>query len=210
MDTYKRNQVEEAIAECLTGTALPSPELKTRMKRLLEIDRGMGRTSRSHSPEAAHFAFYDEEAPGRGGEVWFSPYCAFALLTALRLQGHNWPQSFPVRVLRHIRQDLERQHTRILKQDPEDLFDQQKIMAEAREGQLAFDNSDPVLLVIVSDSREQPSEPTAFAVCRGMASVGRFVREQKARMWTSMELATPAHVLANNLKRTEPLKRGRS
>ena len=73
MNRYKRNQVEGAIAESLTGNTLPSPELKTRMKRVLEIDRDMGRNTRSHSPEEMDFAFYDDEAPGRGGRLaWLS------------------------------------------------------------------------------------------------------------------------------------------
>jgi hypothetical protein len=41
--SYKRNQVEEAIARIFfpTGEKPPS-ELRTRIKRLLELDRSMG------------------------------------------------------------------------------------------------------------------------------------------------------------------------
>ena len=42
---FKRNQIEAAIAFVLEpGSAKPSSEILTRIKRLLETDRGLGRT----------------------------------------------------------------------------------------------------------------------------------------------------------------------
>ena len=42
---FKRNQVEEAIANVLEpGSAKASPAMRTRLKRLLETDRSFGRT----------------------------------------------------------------------------------------------------------------------------------------------------------------------
>ena len=79
---FKRNQVEEAIALVFEpGSAKPTSELRTRLKRLLETDRGLDRNKRSADPERANFAFYSTDAPGRGVENWFSDYDAFALLT---------------------------------------------------------------------------------------------------------------------------------
>jgi hypothetical protein len=61
---FKRNQVEEAIAGVFErGSAKPSSETRTRLKRLLETDRGLGRNKRSADPERAHFAFYSTEGP---------------------------------------------------------------------------------------------------------------------------------------------------
>ncbi|HEX5864447.1 MAG TPA: hypothetical protein VF014_09370, partial [Casimicrobiaceae bacterium] len=58
--------LEEAIARVLeTGSALSS-EMRTRLRRLLEIDRGLGRIKRSTDAERANFAFYSSDAPGRG------------------------------------------------------------------------------------------------------------------------------------------------
>ncbi|HET7493049.1 MAG TPA: hypothetical protein VFK01_14350, partial [Bradyrhizobium sp.] len=55
---FKRNQVEEAIACVLEpGSAKPSSQMRTRLKRLLETDRGLGRSKRSRDPERANFAF---------------------------------------------------------------------------------------------------------------------------------------------------------
>jgi hypothetical protein len=93
----KRNQVEEAISRVLDpGSTKPSPQLRTRLKRLLDTDRALGRSKRASDPERATFAFYSGQAPGRGVEIWFSEYEAFALLTGLRLMqtaGHNVLQS---------------------------------------------------------------------------------------------------------------------
>ena len=127
---FKRNQVEEAIARVLEpGSAKPSSEMRTRLKRLLETDRGFGRNKRSADPERANFAFYSEDGPGRGVENWFSADEAFALLTGLRLMRHGWPQGFAVAVLRRVKPALEEQHARILKQDPVVLFDERLISA---------------------------------------------------------------------------------
>jgi hypothetical protein len=110
---FKRNQVEEAIACVLKpGSEKPSPEMRTRLKRLLVTDRAVGRSKRSPDPERANFAFSSIDAPGRGQENRFTEYEAFALLTGLRLMGHDWPQGLVVAALRRVKPDLERYHAR--------------------------------------------------------------------------------------------------
>ena len=60
---FKRNQVEEAIACVLEpGSAKPSSEMRTRLRRLLETDRALGRSKRSPDPERANFAFSGMDA----------------------------------------------------------------------------------------------------------------------------------------------------
>ena len=71
---FKRNQVEEAIALVLEpGSIGPSMELCTRIKRLLDTDRNLGRNKRSNDPEHANFAFYsvdaEEEVPRTGFRI---------------------------------------------------------------------------------------------------------------------------------------------
>src|SRR5437667_2173153 len=114
MSEYQRHQSEGAIAGALEPRSHdPTAELRTRLKRLLETDRALGRAPRSGNPERANHAFYSAEAPGSGVEVWFSEYEAFALLSGLRLMGHGWPQGFAVSVLRRVRPELEKEHARI-------------------------------------------------------------------------------------------------
>jgi hypothetical protein len=62
----------------------------------------------------------------------------------------SWPQGFAVATLRRLRLDLEKEHARILKQNPDELFDEQEIRKNAQPGDIAVDNTDPVFLTIVS------------------------------------------------------------
>jgi hypothetical protein len=212
MTLYKRNQIEEAIFRTWGAPAHLKSELRTRIKRLLDMDRGLTRRPQSHDPELAHYAFYSDDSPGRGVEVWFSDYEAFAIMTGLRLLEQGLPQRFPVGLLRRFRPELEGQHARILRQDPTELFDIEQIRRTARAGDLAFDNIDPVFLIIVSDRRASiGSDPRTLscAVCRGMKQVGVFLRQEGARSYSLHELATPAHKLHSELSQVHATKRGR-
>jgi hypothetical protein len=209
---YKRQQVEEAVARVVGGpSAKPSSELRSRLKRLLDTDRGVGRNVRSSDPEVANFAFYSSESPGKGVEVSFSSYEALALLVGLQLLEHGWPQSFAVAVLRRVRREFERQHVRFLNQDRKTLFDPDLIRQKARPGDLYVGNTDPVFLVIASGQEPTGSEsvPTV-SICRGTDEVAKFARKVAARSWTLLELVTSAHSLSTELSKVKARKRGRS
>jgi hypothetical protein len=203
---YKRNQVEEAISRAL-GSRLSS-EQRSQLRRLLETDRGLGRNKRSADPERANFAFYSVDGPGRGVENWFSDYEAFALLTGLRLMQHGWPQGLAVPVLRHVRPELEKEHARILRQDPGMLFDQEEIMRRAQPGGLVVRSTDPVFLVI--RRREGGAGPISSAVCRGPEELMGIIRDEVGIASMVFELTQPTHVLAFQLTKTKPSKRGRA
>jgi hypothetical protein len=215
MRVYKRNQVEQAISRVLEpGLESPTTELDTRIKRLLDTDRALGRLRRSSDPERANYAFYSAEPPGSGVEVWFSLYEAFALLNGLTLMRHGWPQGFAVSVMRRLRPELEAEHARILKQDVKDLFDKETIRRNAKPGDFAFDVTDPVLLVIVSRSGPVPHEqadPLACTVARGPKSAMEFWRAAPggSGVITMFEVAAIAHKLAGTLELIEPSRRGR-
>jgi hypothetical protein len=211
--SYKRNQVEEAIARIFDPNCeKPPSELRTRIKRLLELDRSIGRKLRSKNAEEANFGFFSEEAPGTGADILFSEYEAFALLNGLRIMGHRWPQGFAVSIMRRVRPDLEMQHARILRQPPEELFDQQTIRAGALEGAIAVDNTDPVFLTLASKAQHAPDEGQTAplsAVCRGFEKVREFSRDVGSSSVTMLEVATLAHRLRQELLKTEPRRRGR-
>jgi hypothetical protein len=214
MLAFKRNQVEEAISGVLEPhSEKPTSELRTRLKRLLDTDRALGRSPRSTDAEAANYAFYSDEAAGSGVEVWFSGYETFALLTGLRLMGHGWPQSFAVSVMRRVRPQLEKEHARILKQDVKKLFDQDEIRRNARPGNMALDNTDPVFLTIFSRQDSSNNRNVECSVRRGVKDAWDFVREKNDKLGagavTMFELATTAHHLSQELARTEPRRRGR-
>ena len=215
---FKRNQVEEAVAATLQRKEdLVTPDLRIRIKRLLDTDRTLGRDTGSDDPERASFAFYSGEPPGSGVEVWFSSYEAFALLMALRLLSHGWPQRTVVRIMRRVRPELEREHDRILSQDPRQLFDADEVRRRAYEGAVAVDNIDPVFLAIPTPEqphRPDPNEPDptiAFAVRRGQAELMKFILQDLpvGTATTIFELVNAAHRLEQCLAQTQPSKRGR-
>jgi hypothetical protein len=212
MTGYKRNQVEEAISDLLEPASLrPTQDLRTKLKRLLETDRALP------PPEGLNdvkYAFFTGDPPGRGVEIQFSTYEAFALLNGVRLMGHGWPQSLAVSVMRDVRPELEEQYKRILAHDPRWLFDQEAIRNAASAGGHAYDNRDPVLLTVVSAPGSSPGEATALfkcKICRGPAEAQKFfwdVSKGEGAV-TMFEVTTLVHRLAGKLANTEPRARGR-
>jgi hypothetical protein len=211
--SFKRNQVEEAIARVrVPNSQKPSSELRTRIKRLLELDRSRGRNLRSKDAEQANFAFFSEEAPGTGADISFSEYDAFALLNGLRIMEHGWPQGFAVSIMRRVRPELEREHARILRQDPDKLFDQEAIRLAGRPGDIAVSNTDPVYVTLGSTDQPASEERQAApfsAVCRGYGKASEFIREVGASSVTMFEVVTLAHRLHQALMKTKPRRRGR-
>jgi hypothetical protein len=211
--SYKRNQVEEAVARTFNPDCKkPSSELRTRIKRLLELDRSIGRKPRSKNAEEANFGFFSKEAPGTGADISYSEYEAFALLNGLRLMEHGWPQGFAVSIMRRIRVDLEAEHEWILALPPDELFDQDKIRTSAHAGDLAVDNTHPVFLILASTTKPAPNDDAGsplVAVRRGELEATKFWRNAGATGATMFELSGPAHDLHENLMKVEPRPRGR-
>jgi hypothetical protein len=116
--------------------------------------------------------------------------------------------------MRRVRPSLEKEHSRILKLDPKQLFDQTAIRSRARSGDMAFDVTDPVLLTIVSRSgvdRDEESEPYTYAICQGPVEAwGVLQSGGPGGAGTMFELAGIAHQFVTAIDRTEPLRRGRS
>jgi hypothetical protein len=114
---YKRNQVQEAVRRVLEADlagARDQDQIRSRLKRLLDVDRELGRETGSGDPERATFAFYSEDGRGKGAENDFSEYEAYALFLAYQMMQHGWTQGFVVAQLRRIRPTLEKQHRRIV------------------------------------------------------------------------------------------------
>lgn len=214
MSLYKRNQVEEAISRTLRERSVqPSQKLRTRLKRLLDTDRDTTNKAREARSSVTSYAFYSSDSPGKGAEVSFSEYDAFALLTGWRILEHGWPQSFAVNALRHLRPDFEIQHSRILKQDPAALFDKKAVQEKAQPGDFGVDNTDPVFLTIGSGKArfdDEIDDQTSAQVCRGMQEASKFLKQKHTQSWTLFELVTYAHRLAEQLAAVQPRSRGRS
>jgi hypothetical protein len=213
MLVYKRNQVESAIARMFDrASGAAHTELRTRLKRLLETDRAVGRSSRSADPGKANFAFFGEESPGTGADVWFSAYEAFALLTAWRLLEHGWPQASAVTILRQARPVLEPEHKRILKLDHQNVFDSKRVQELARPGAPALETPNPVFLVISSinvNPRGADADARSIEIHRDEKALMFALHRQPGLTFTIYELVEAAHKLHVHLEQTEPSKRGR-
>jgi hypothetical protein len=211
---YKRNQVEEAIFRTLGARDGRIDELKFRLKRLLVTDRRLGRDADSDEEEDRPYAFYSQEPPGSGTEVMFSGYEAFALLAAITLLEHGLPQAAVVKVMRQVRRPLEAAHGECLTKDWNTLFDEQAIRAQAKEGMLAVDNTDPIFLAFVrlTDSAVGDQKGSgAVAVCRGYQALGDFFTKHSVpgTGMSIFEFVRPIRVMAANLLQVRPAKRGR-
>lgn len=209
---FKRNQVEEAISSLREpDVRTPSLELRTKVKRLLETDRKLGRSSRSADPERAQYAFYSAEARGSGVEVWFSAYEAFALFMALLLLEHGWPQAGAVSIVRRARPVLESRHTEILKRDHAEAFDAEETSKSRLPGLLAVSTANPVFLAIASrrSRRDERDSKGAHEVkVLEEDELMRFCRSEVGLSVTCFELVRTAHKLRRMLTMTSPSKRG--
>ncbi len=120
-ETFQRRQVEWALWQYFSrGRPVPGKPLKvfaTRIKRLLELDRGQAEIMESEVPHA-RYAFFDVDAEGQGKSIPYSPFNAFCLGVGLDLLDIGFKQSEVVFLLRHIRTDLEKQFDLILAQPP--------------------------------------------------------------------------------------------
>jgi len=101
--TYKRGQVELALWRFFSGKQVRESEphriFKTRIKRLLELDR-------IEQEEGERFAFAETLPMGQGIDVAFTPFDAFCLALALDLLEIGFKQSEIVYLISQIRAQL--------------------------------------------------------------------------------------------------------
>jgi hypothetical protein len=212
---YKRNQIEEAIFRVFGAREERRNELKFRIKRLLVTDRRLGMDVKSARAEDRHYAFFGREPPGSGYEIMFTAYEAFALLAAVILLEHGLPQASVVGVMRRVRREFEAAHADTMRKDPRTLFDQQAILAQAKPGMIATNNTAPVFLVFVrltASSVDEENGSTAVAVCRSSPQLQAFLNRHSVPGTgaTFFEFVSLMHELAARLSQTRPVKRGRA
>lgn len=108
---YRRGQAEWALWRAFTlyrGHSHAPPEVfKTRIKRLLDLDRTPGASGAAH-------AFTALAGGGTGSETLFAPFDVFCLGLALDLLDIGFKQSEVVLVMRHVREDLAEWFARLL------------------------------------------------------------------------------------------------
>jgi len=213
MLSYRLGQVEDAIFRTLGAQNARAREVKFRLKRLLAADRSIGRRSRTHSELERRFAFFADAPPGRGVDIKFTHYEAFALLAAVILLEHGLPQKTVVTLMRRVRRQLESAHAECLKKDPNVLFDEERLRQQARPGMIAFSATEPVVLVAAGlrDAVGYDREQIAAAACQSSEEIVVFVRQHGGlgRGYSIFEFTPQIHALAANLSQAPPRKRGR-
>jgi hypothetical protein len=221
--TYKRDQIERAIA--IASRIIPQHEptrftaLKVELKRLLDRDRRQEQETPRGRP--VRRAFHSEAPPGRGIDVMYSGYEAFALLIALRLMRGGLPQARAVDVLHDLRAPLAGCHYEMLQIPLPQLRpdrDDDKRDLLVRDGLLVDDASKMVYLVALAGERAEafdlPSpadKPVSGNICRSVRELHERVvgASHEGHALIVVELVNAAHQLAYHLDRIEPRARGR-
>lgn len=228
-ETYKRNQVEWALWQLFAGgrfgKAPPSKVFRTRIKRLLDLDR---ETEEYDESDWDHYryAFLETPPEGQGVDASFTAFDVFCLAIALDLLDSGYKQSEILFLLRHIRQDLEKEQARIQKHPPV-LFhrihakDRPKSPTYEARGELWADDRVFMLLSKVEMKEVYPDtvkgrgkkRPFIFApiFCDGIESLKKALHKMNVqrRKMLVMELAEMTVKLDEELKQAPLVKRGR-
>jgi hypothetical protein len=220
--SFKRNQLEEALAYAIHFRPPASPDLRMDIRRLLEIDRRLDIDCKSKRAEDRHYAFFCLPPPGSGREVWFFNYEVFAVYVAVRLMRSGYPQQRVVRLMRGLRLSLEATHKRILSVSPMDLLDNKRasdLDTAIASGTLITKLDRMVCLVLGAGkysgltyrNSEDRDRHLASNICEGKDALNHLLELHLADHEPAIvvELANPAHQLAYWLNRIEPSTRGR-
>jgi hypothetical protein len=108
MNGYRFSQVVYAICR-IRPDELTERDVTFRLKRLLALDRKLS---------GPQYAFFDARPPGKGVDVQFSGYEAFALFLANSMLEHGLPQLTVVRLLRGARPQLAAAHEKCMSVKP--------------------------------------------------------------------------------------------
>lgn len=129
--TYRRGQVEWALWRAFTLARSPGdgppPIFKTRIKRLLDLDRDLDVAALGAAPSSA-FAFVEPTDGGSGTEAQYTSFDAFCLALALDLLDVGFKQGEIVFLMRHLRAPLEDWCPDLLARPS--LIDRQRLLAK--------------------------------------------------------------------------------
>ena len=228
-ETYGRGQVEWALWCTFTRTSVSTGEMpmkfRTRIKRLLDVDRDLDLTNAEVPPET-NFAF---AAPPAAGEIdtEYRAADAFCLAIALDLLDTGFKQSEIVFLMRYLRPELERRFPALLGRPS--LLDRQHHRARDYPDLPTFEHrgrryADRRLFVIVrkvelaeirpASAGNLPTEPMILepifsngieALC---AELSRLMPDHR-RAVTVLELAATAQAVQARLVDAPVIRRGR-
>lgn len=226
--SYGRGQVEWALWRSFTIRSMTARQevpkiFRTRIKRLLEIDRHFDFGEAEDPPEAGYaFAPLADES----GEIAYRAVDVFCLAIALDLLDAGFQQSEVVFLMRYLRPELERRFPELLK--PPSLIERQRHRAKDYPHLPAYDErgqryADRRLFMVVRkvEMKEVGTpkyrEPYRLPVfleplyCKGLSELTETLDEllTQRRTATVVELGTNAQAVTAFLKQAPVIQRGR-
>lgn len=229
--TYKRGQVEWALWRAFTLARSPGdgppPIFRTRIKRLLDLDRGLDAAGLGSSPPSP-FAFVEPAEGGSGVEAQYTPFDAFCLAIALDLLEVGFKQGEIVLLMRHLRDMLAEWFDDLLKRPS--LIDRQSHLAKHHPSLPALERSDGrtpiadarVFLILnriemtelMPAMQSRPGQAVFLEpeVCEGIARLQQrldALMPHHRRTVITTEIATTAQAVATFLDAAPLVPRGR-
>lgn len=201
--TYKLNQVQDAITTIVVALQHAGDEVAGRLKRLRDADRAAGQGARRSFPAA----FQAAASGGRGIDAVLTPYDAFALWLGWQLLDLSYSQTQCALILRAHRSELETVHRRIMREPPLLLRAPDKFAP----GRPVFEVENPAFFVISSGWREASSQRSSemARIIRGEAELFAFFRARVSSN-SVLELNQTAWLLHHWLEESPASTRGRS
>lgn len=225
---YKRGQVEWALWRAFTlhrnRSDEPPQVFKTRIKRLLDVDREDG-----PDPTSAAHAFAATAGGGTGVETLFAPFDAFCLGLALDLLDIGFKQGEVVLVMRHLREELDEWFPDLIERPS--LIDRQNHLARQhpdlpiieRPGRAPLADARVFLLLnkvelteamLLPDGGSRSPQPVILApeICVGVAGLEKRVQALMPlhrRSLIVVEVAALAQAIVAFLDEAPALARGR-
>lgn len=228
-ETYGRGQVEWALWRSFVHTrfgAADAPQVfRTRIKRLLEIDRDLDLGNAQLPPEA-DYAFAPPPSTG-SGEVAYTAVDAFCLVIALDLLDAGFKQAEIVFLMRYLRSELKKRFVDLLA--PPSLIDRQYHRAQDYPDLPSFQDgnrraADKRMFVILQKielteinpdfSQGRRAAPIILdpVFCAGVTALGEKLHDlmpNRRRAVTILEVAATAQAVQLYLEEAPIIRRGR-
>lgn len=228
-DTYGRGQVEWALWRSITigdlaaGNEVPKV-FRTRIKRLLEIDRGLD-LGDAEVPPQSDYAFAPPPSD-ESGEVAYGAVDAFCLAIALELLDAGFKQAEIVFLMRYLRPGLEERFADLL--TPPSLISRRRYGAKhyphvptyEQDGRLYADKRLFVILQkvemteIIPPAKRGHTTPVILEpiFCGGIEALTEALHDfmpTRRRAVTVLEVAASAQAVEAFLKQAPVIRRGR-
>ncbi len=228
-ETYGRGQVEWALwgsfARERFGAGDVPQIFRTRIKRLLEIDRALD-LSDAEVPPQADYAFAPP-ASAESGEVAYKAVDAFCLAIALDLLDAGFKQAEIVFLMRYLRPEFQRRFPNLLA--PPSLISRQRYRAQDYPDLPSYEDGDGSyadrrLFVILQKvelteinpaaSRQRHADPVILepVFCAGVTALGTKLHDimpNRRRAVTVLEVAATAQAVQEFLSAAPIIRRGR-